>query len=1094
MITQITTTSAVSAACASNGQGQASKPTNPSSSNDNDTGGNSALFGLIKFLFWNLPLMASFSLLLLSMFVDELWEGPLAELLNSYKVNEYTTYLGTNSQLDHELTYYHRRCDHRDITTHDANDLLVDPNMTLKERQDIAMTHGAVVMKEILSHDTAVQLREYLETRHHQYNNDDLKLPWDELFWDGDGMRLSLGLGPEDTDIVAKAIAEVGANRELKKTLEAIVGDDPAVVEVSTLSTMFDAEPQGIHTDSDYFASSVLYSRSFLHSYTMFISLQDTTSRMGATTICPGTHWCADEDISLLCQCNFEDTDENEEFPIGYCNTFEASSNGQTGLEVGVLQRGDAMMFNQNVWHRGPRNYDLQRQENRVMFIMTFLSRRDFEKGDNRQQGWGTYYYMRHSMWGHLFSDLKTAATGGMDLFRTRIWKAYGLMNSNKKGNLPWLEHWARQMANQMDFFENGLTYAFRDMLRELKGSNMLVGWLFLDDSILQHLFGEDLFDEEDGIGWEEYLDLLIQSAKYQSKRMYLSVAAATVVGYGIITALYYAACWILGKKETRSAAAPRPLRDLSRTVKHLIIGHSLVLGIAFGIRYLVLYKAPLFERIHNKDIFFKPFPPLPKETFVETHFNDDGEPVGEESFVQEKYPVDVLVDKQEAETRDFEMENPSHPYGEYFERELELLEENHKPISDYFSPKLELALDKPKPAVQTAFPERNDVLIGSRFDADFLASMNYVLDYHPGTKEWIHLMKQHTTAIAEHSKDENYLDMVVDTIVSKIQYANGGATLALLSNNGATPRRFLKQDYETGWWLCMTSTEAKLATKQALLALSYPKSVGVPRDHWKQVLSESRFGKRRHTVLAQKWIPQTVEKSLTELLSNESTRNDKAIVSPLPIRKKTTEIATKGLGRTLLPTTGRGLLPKSMVTGKTALSPLAISILPPTHLPFKVHMRHLMKDVVTLKVGDHVLYKGADNDEVFFQATIASIKADTNELEIQPLRMDDVGPEFFDVTIFTNIDFVQFYRPPAQGDSVWAVTFDPDGENTSWKKYRIMFLTPFGQAELTMADDFKEEHAEEYESILNTPIGRDYKQFQLDNDEVPQIRLHQYS
>ena len=111
------------------------------------------------------------------MLVDELWQGPLEDLLNSYKVNEYTTYLGTNSALDHELTYYHRRCDHRDISTHDANDLLVDPNMTLKQRQEIAMTHGAVVMKDILSHDTAVELRHYLETRHHQYNNDGLKLP-----------------------------------------------------------------------------------------------------------------------------------------------------------------------------------------------------------------------------------------------------------------------------------------------------------------------------------------------------------------------------------------------------------------------------------------------------------------------------------------------------------------------------------------------------------------------------------------------------------------------------------------------------------------------------------------------------------------------------------------------------------------------------------------------------------------------------------------------------------------------------------------------------------------------------------------------------
>ena len=76
------------------------------------------------------------------------------------------------------------------------------------------------------------------------------------------------------------------------------------------------------------------------------------------------------------------DDDDDREDPLGYCNTFEASSNGETGFDRGVLRRGDAMMFNQNVWHRGPRNFDLDHvDENRVMFIMTFISRRDFEEG-----------------------------------------------------------------------------------------------------------------------------------------------------------------------------------------------------------------------------------------------------------------------------------------------------------------------------------------------------------------------------------------------------------------------------------------------------------------------------------------------------------------------------------------------------------------------------------------------------------------------------------------------------------------------------------------------------------------------------------------
>ena len=137
-------------------------------------------------------------------------------------------------------------------------------------------------MKNVLSESTAGRLREYLEVRHTAFHENGKALPWDEMFWDGDnGARLSLGLGPDDAPIVAEAIAEVGANPQLKKTLESILGPDPAVVEVSTLTTMHGANPQSIHTDSDYFGSSVMYARSFLHSHTMFIALQDTTAQMG---------------------------------------------------------------------------------------------------------------------------------------------------------------------------------------------------------------------------------------------------------------------------------------------------------------------------------------------------------------------------------------------------------------------------------------------------------------------------------------------------------------------------------------------------------------------------------------------------------------------------------------------------------------------------------------------------------------------------------------------------------------------------------------------------------------------------------------------
>ena len=1040
------------------------------------------VFRFLSFLFWNGPLLACWILLLFSLLVKEVWNGPMDKLLESFKMREEYSNSGLYSDLDHELTYYHRRCDHRDISTHDANDLLIDTTMTPKERQEIVLTHGAVVMKDMLSSSTARELRKYLETRHHEFHSNNLELPWDELFWDGDGgNRLSLGLGPEDAQIVARAIAEVGSNSQLKKTLEATLGKDPAVVEVSTLSTMHNAEPQGIHTDSDYFGSSVLYTRSFLHSYTMFISLQNTTSRMGATTICPGTHWCADQSLEDLCQCNFLDDDEDEEYPIGYCNTFEASSNGQTGLDVGVLQEGDAMMFNQNVWHRGPRNYDEERKENRVMFIMTFVTRRDYEKGDNRQQGWGTYYYMRHSMWGHLFSDLKTAASGGMDLFKRRIWKAYGLIGASKKGNVPWLEHMARQMANEMDFFSYSELEEFQIMLRGYTAKNRLANWLFLDDAVMHNLFRDGDYDDE--IGWKTYVDLLVESALHQSKQLYFTVAMATALANG---AFFTFSCifWCIwrwrqgGQKPSLSLLHPSQTgRDASRRLRSVLAVHLVVVAIAAGLRHYVLYRAPLFERIHSNSINFKPFPSLSFE------IEEDGE-----RFLEVLEPLELLILKQDRDEREFRMEHPKHPYNDFYQEEHKRLERSTR-TSGYSIPLTDSLLPPQPPIQASAFPERLDVLIGSRFDSDFLASMNFVLDFHPGTKEWIKLMKEYQHAISKNA-DEIYLGMAVDTIVSKILDTNDGCSPSLFSNEGGTPRRFLKQDHHTGWWITMTQTEAKAVTRRALLALAHPESVGVSYEHWKQVLAESRFGKHRETALSKEWIPQLVEKITIDLF-NENTEH-KMNISPMPSAEMKRNIVTEERGKILFPSTSRGLLPKSMVTGKTNLSPSSIPLLPPSAPPFREHMRNHMKGVVTLKIGDHIVYKGTDDQDLIFQATIVSIDSDENELQIQPLRNDDIHEGFDDLTMWVHIDDIQYYRPVWEKDIVWALTEDPYGRDESWKTYEVLFLTPFGKAELALTPEYMEKYDYD-EDYIERQIQQDFKNVLLMDDLIPEIRLRQY-
>jgi hypothetical protein len=174
-----------------------------------------------------------------------LYMGPLQTLIESYRrttgaeggEDEYGYY----TDFIPDMTYYGRQCDARDITTNNSNHLLVPTQATTEQAAEIMMTHGAVLIRNLLQPETATQLRDYLETRHAIKNT----LPWHERFW-GDIGRLSLGLGVDDDPIVGRALQEVANHKVLQTTLEGIVGPDPAIVEISTLTTLHGARSQGM--------------------------------------------------------------------------------------------------------------------------------------------------------------------------------------------------------------------------------------------------------------------------------------------------------------------------------------------------------------------------------------------------------------------------------------------------------------------------------------------------------------------------------------------------------------------------------------------------------------------------------------------------------------------------------------------------------------------------------------------------------------------------------------------------------------------------------------------------------------------------------
>ncbi len=298
------------------------------------------------------------------------------------------------------------------------------------------------------------------------------------------------------------------------------------------------------------------------------MALQDTTSKMGATTICPGTHWCANENLEDICLPG------SDEAP----HAFEASSNGETGRETGMLYQGDGMMFNQNIWHRGPRNDDPERPINRVMFILTFVSRQDHSKGDVRQQGLGTYYYQRWNMWGHTFEDLKRARkvmTQPVAALRAMgVWKL-----PDTKWGISWFEHFARQLANNEDFFAD---YELPDFLNFLD-SVPIPRWLRGQ----QRKMIEKIVLRDEDLQWESFLKQLSTNiARFVDSIHLIAVGA-------------YATIHILSIVITRHGTSSFVKRTL---FKYIVVGL-----LWFSLWYYVTKESYIGKRIHLREAWRQP-------------------------------------------------------------------------------------------------------------------------------------------------------------------------------------------------------------------------------------------------------------------------------------------------------------------------------------------------------------------------------------------------------------------------------------------------------------------------------------------------------
>lgn len=320
-------------------------------------------WSLLRWILLDIPLALLFATFLLV--------GVLCEIHQTYYKPLFDRAERTDHDLLSEYTYYNRECNEYDLSTRNIQDLFVNETAPIVDSVDQMLTHGAMVIPKVLRLSTVKRLREYIVARN-------AAIPEAEKYPVSQGYnRLSYGIDATEHPAVTSAIAEVANNPLVRDILRQLLGDDdPASAEITAITAYYGSPDQAWHGDTKSDGNALKFARTYSHSYSFFMPLQDTTAAMGATDLCPGTHYCAN-DLSVMCEANTMGLNE--------------------ATPEKVFRAGDGALLNQHVWHRGSGHTDPSATE-RVVFILSFLARPKI--GDPRQLSRGTYFHQRYLMWG----------------------------------------------------------------------------------------------------------------------------------------------------------------------------------------------------------------------------------------------------------------------------------------------------------------------------------------------------------------------------------------------------------------------------------------------------------------------------------------------------------------------------------------------------------------------------------------------------------------------------------------------------------------------------------------------------------------------
>ena len=194
-----------------------------------------------------------------------------------------------------EMTYYNRICSELDLSTTRKEDLFLSDAATPQDAYQHQLRHGFTVFPSVLSEETATNLRDYIVSKNSKLSESESN------FVIAKENRYSFNLGMEEPS-VSRAAMELTSNHLLKKSVEKIMGTNPALLEMTAITSSHNAKDQYWHSDVIPMGSATQFGRSFAPAYSLFIMLQNTTKAMGATCVCPGLYMCSGGELKQVCE------------------------------------------------------------------------------------------------------------------------------------------------------------------------------------------------------------------------------------------------------------------------------------------------------------------------------------------------------------------------------------------------------------------------------------------------------------------------------------------------------------------------------------------------------------------------------------------------------------------------------------------------------------------------------------------------------------------------------------------------------------------------------------------------------------------------